>query len=39
MKSLFDSRGSLEEKHRVAEKLGGFFITTNTQGGGQETTE
>jgi hypothetical protein len=34
MKVLFDSTSSLGEKLRVSEKLGGFFINTNTQGGG-----
>uniref|UniRef100_A0ACD5U5P4 Uncharacterized protein n=4 Tax=Avena sativa TaxID=4498 RepID=A0ACD5U5P4_AVESA len=38
MKAFFDSTGSLWEKQRLAGKPGGFFVSTGTQGGGQETT-
>lgn len=38
MKAFFDSTGSLWEKQRLAGKPAGFFVSTGTQGGGQETT-
>ena len=38
MKAFFDSTGSLWEKQGLAGKPGGFFVSTGTQGGGQETT-
>ncbi|KAL6842362.1 hypothetical protein ACP4OV_027789 [Aristida adscensionis] len=38
MKAFFDSTGSLWEEQRLAGKPAGFFVSTGTQGGGQETT-
>lgn len=38
MKAFFDSTGSLWEKQKLAGKPAGFFVSTGTQGGGQETT-
>lgn len=38
MKAFFDSTGSLWEAQKLAGKPAGFFVSTGTQGGGQETT-
>ncbi|KDP44661.1 hypothetical protein JCGZ_19697 [Jatropha curcas] len=38
MKSFFDSIGQLWQKQKLAGKPDGFFISSGTQGGGQETT-
>lgn len=38
MKSFFDSSGQLWKEQKLAGKPAGFFISTGTQGGGQETT-
>ncbi|KAF9612421.1 hypothetical protein IFM89_039454 [Coptis chinensis] len=38
MKSFFDSTGQLWKEQKLAGKPGGFFVSTGTQGGGQETT-
>ncbi|TVU30616.1 hypothetical protein EJB05_22246 [Eragrostis curvula] len=38
MKAFFDSTGSLWEEQKLAGKPAGFFVSTGTQGGGQETT-
>lgn len=38
MKAFFDSTGSLWEAQKLAGKPVGFFVSTGTQGGGQETT-
>ncbi|EEF37230.1 probable NAD(P)H dehydrogenase (quinone) FQR1-like 2 [Ricinus communis] len=38
MKSFFDSTGQLWEEQKLAGKPAGFFVSTGTQGGGQETT-
>lgn len=38
MKAFFDSTGTLWEKQKLAGKPAGFFVSTGTQGGGQETT-
>lgn len=38
MKAFFDSTGSLWETQKLAGKPAGFFVSTGTQGGGQETT-
>ncbi|KAF8722902.1 hypothetical protein HU200_022039 [Digitaria exilis] len=38
MKAFFDSTGSLWEQQKLAGKPAGFFVSTGTQGGGQETT-
>lgn len=39
MKALFDSMGGrLWQEQRLAGKPSGFFVSTGTQGGGQETT-
>jgi NAD(P)H dehydrogenase (quinone) len=39
MKSFFDSTGGrLWQEQRLAAKPAGFFVSTGTQGGGQETT-
>ncbi|CAM0145793.1 unnamed protein product [Urochloa decumbens] len=38
MKAFFDSTGSLWEGQKLAGKPAGFFVSTGTQGGGQETT-
>uniref|UniRef100_A0A0C9RMR9 NAD(P)H dehydrogenase (quinone) n=1 Tax=Wollemia nobilis TaxID=56998 RepID=A0A0C9RMR9_9CONI len=38
MKSFFDSTGQLWTEQKLAGKPAGFFVSTGTQGGGQETT-
>ncbi|CAH8344637.1 unnamed protein product [Eruca vesicaria subsp. sativa] len=38
MKAFFDSTGGLWKEQRLAGKPAGFFVSTGTQGGGQETT-
>ncbi|KAI4381694.1 hypothetical protein MLD38_007747 [Melastoma candidum] len=38
MKAFFDSTGGLWREQRLAGKPAGFFVSTGTQGGGQETT-
>ncbi|CAN8328138.1 unnamed protein product [Cochlearia groenlandica] len=38
MKAFFDSTGKLWKEQRLAGKPAGFFVSTGTQGGGQETT-
>ncbi|XP_060193383.1 probable NAD(P)H dehydrogenase (quinone) FQR1-like 2 [Lycium barbarum] len=38
MKALFDSTGQLWKEQKLAGKPAGFFVSTGTQGGGQETT-
>lgn len=38
MKAFFDSTGQLWKEQTLAGKPAGFFISTGTQGGGQETT-
>ncbi|GBG71368.1 hypothetical protein CBR_g8787 [Chara braunii] len=38
MKAFFDSTGSLWQSQALAGKPAGIFISTGTQGGGQETT-
>ena len=38
MKSFFDSTGSLWQTQSLAGKPAGFFFSTGTQAGGQETT-
>uniref|UniRef100_A0A7N2RDM1 NAD(P)H dehydrogenase (quinone) n=1 Tax=Quercus lobata TaxID=97700 RepID=A0A7N2RDM1_QUELO len=38
MKAFFDSTGRLWEQQRLAGVPAGFFVSTGTQGGGQETT-
>ncbi|KDP31800.1 hypothetical protein JCGZ_12261 [Jatropha curcas] len=38
MKSFFDSTGQLWQEQKLAGKPAGFFVSTGTQGGGQETT-
>lgn len=38
MKAFFDSTGLLWKEQRLAGKPAGFFVSTGTQGGGQETT-
>lgn len=38
MKSFFDSTGGLWREQKLAGKPAGFFVSTGTQGGGQETT-
>ncbi|KAJ4967407.1 hypothetical protein NE237_019256 [Protea cynaroides] len=38
MKSFFDSTGQLWKEQTLAGKAAGFFVSTGTQGGGQETT-
>lgn len=38
MKAFFDSTGRLWEHQRLAGVPAGFFVSTGTQGGGQETT-
>jgi NAD(P)H dehydrogenase (quinone) len=37
-KSFFDSTGGLWRTQALAGKPAGFFVSTGTQGGGQETT-
>jgi len=38
MKAFFDSTGSLWQSQSLAGKPAGIFVSTGTQGGGQETT-
>lgn len=38
MKAFFDSTGQLWKAQTLAGKPAGFFVSTGTQGGGQETT-
>eukprot|EP00253_Pinus_taeda_P000207 PITA_00207 len=38
MKAFFDSTGNLWREQTLAGKPAGFFVSTGTQGGGQETT-
>lgn len=38
MKAFFDSTGQLWKERKLAGKPAGFFVSTGTQGGGQETT-
>ncbi|KAK8674047.1 hypothetical protein V6N13_112349 [Hibiscus sabdariffa] len=38
MKAFLDSTGQLWREQTLAGKPGGFFVSTGTQGGGQETT-
>ncbi|GMH14732.1 hypothetical protein Nepgr_016573 [Nepenthes gracilis] len=38
MKAFFDSMGHLWKDQKLAGKPAGFFVSTGTQGGGQETT-
>lgn len=38
MKGLFDSTGQLWKEQKLAGVPAGFFVSTGTQGGGQETT-
>lgn len=38
MKAFFDSTGKLWREQSLAGKPAGFFVSTGTQGGGQETT-
>ncbi|CAN4093588.1 unnamed protein product [Withania somnifera] len=38
MKALFDSTGHLWNEQKLAGKPAGFFVSTGSQGGGQETT-
>ncbi|KAL8200468.1 hypothetical protein R6Q59_003471 [Mikania micrantha] len=38
MKAFFDSTGQLWREQKLAGKPAGFFVSTGTQGGGQETT-
>lgn len=38
MKAFFDSTGNLWQDQKLAGKPAGFFVSTGTQGGGQETT-
>ncbi|KAM7479283.1 hypothetical protein LguiA_027496 [Lonicera macranthoides] len=38
MKAFFDSTGKLWKEQRLAGVPAGFFVSTGTQGGGQETT-
>lgn len=38
MKAFFDSTGHLWREQKLAGKPAGFFVSTGTQGGGQETT-
>ncbi|CAK9320642.1 unnamed protein product [Citrullus colocynthis] len=38
MKAFFDSTGQLWKDQKLAGKPAGFFVSTGTQGGGQETT-
>jgi NAD(P)H dehydrogenase (quinone) len=37
IKAFFDSTDSLWEAQKLAGKPAGFFVSTGTQGGGQET--
>ncbi|XP_049345756.1 LOW QUALITY PROTEIN: probable NAD(P)H dehydrogenase (quinone) FQR1-like 2 [Solanum verrucosum] len=38
MKALFDSTGNLWKEQKLAGKPAGFFVSSGSQGGGQETT-
>ncbi|XP_062102352.1 probable NAD(P)H dehydrogenase (quinone) FQR1-like 2 [Humulus lupulus] len=38
MKAFFDSTGQLWKEQKLSRKPAGFFVSTGTQGGGQETT-
>lgn len=38
MKAFFDSTGQLWKEQKLAGKPAGFFVSTGTQGGGQEAT-
>ncbi|KAG5614349.1 hypothetical protein H5410_014173 [Solanum commersonii] len=38
MKALFDSVGNLWKEQKLAGKPAGFFVSSGSQGGGQETT-
>lgn len=38
MKAFFDATGQLWREQKLAGKPAGFFVSTGTQGGGQETT-
>ncbi|WOK91585.1 putative NAD(P)H dehydrogenase (quinone) FQR1-like 2 [Canna indica] len=38
MKTFFDSTGQLWREQKLSGKPAGFFVSTGTQGGGQETT-
>ncbi|PKA52279.1 hypothetical protein AXF42_Ash010175 [Apostasia shenzhenica] len=38
MKAFFDSTGQMWKEQKLAGKPAGFFVSTGTQGGGQETT-
>ncbi|CAI9777732.1 unnamed protein product [Fraxinus pennsylvanica] len=38
MKAFFDSTGQLWREQKLSGKPAGFFVSTGTQGGGQETT-
>lgn len=38
MKAFFDTTGQLWNEQKLAGKPAGFFVSTGTQGGGQETT-
>lgn len=38
MKALFDSTGNLWKAQKLAGKPAGFFVSSGSQGGGQETT-
>lgn len=38
MKAFFDSTGQLWKEGKLVGKPAGFFVSTGTQGGGQETT-
>jgi len=38
MKAFFDSTGNLWREQTLSGKPAGFFVSTGTQGGGQETT-
>ncbi|KAJ7518316.1 hypothetical protein O6H91_21G063600 [Diphasiastrum complanatum] len=38
MKAFFDSTDEIWESQQLTGKPGGFFVSTGTQGGGQETT-
>lgn len=38
MKAFFDTTGQLWKEQSLAGKPAGFFVSTGTQGGGQETT-
>ncbi|GAA0142991.1 oxidoreductase [Lithospermum erythrorhizon] len=38
MKAFFDATGKLWKEQKLSGKPAGFFVSTGTQGGGQETT-